>query len=292
MRLRNYLALALLALGMTACTTASNPEVTGMSFSSTPLTGKVIWHDLITEDSAAARVFYSGLFGWTFDEADTPDRDDYLVARLGDVYVVGIKEIAAPADGSNYSRWLPYVSVPDVDTALARSVSGGGSIAVAARDVPLGRVAAIIDPQGAVIGLATSAYGDPDDQTTKASPGRPVWTELLAADVAGAADFYAALGNYKVNTVDRRGGEYTFLANDGVDRAGVMQKPSDQIQTQWLTSFGVSDPVAAAIKAESLGGKIILPVSADVRDGTMAIVTDPTGAVLVLQQWSVVQGEG
>lgn len=292
MRLKHYLTLALLALGAAACTTASRPEATGMSFSSAPLTGKIIWHDLITEDTASAQAFYSGLLGWTFENVEASDRKDYVVARLGDIYVGGIKEIPAPADGSSYSRWLPFVSVPDVDAAVARGVAAGASVAVAARDVALGRVAAIIDPQGAVVGLATSTYGDPDDRTTLASPGKPIWTELLADDATTAAAFYAALGNYRVKTIQRRGGEYTILSSDGVNRAGVMQKPSEQIKPQWLTSFGVSDPAAAAKRAEALGGKIILPASADLRDGTMAIVTDPSGAVLVLQQWSTTQGEG
>jgi predicted enzyme related to lactoylglutathione lyase len=52
----------------------------------------------------------------------------------------------------------------------------------------------------------------------------------------------------------------------------------------WLTSFGVADPAAAAMLAESLGGKVLLAPSPEVREGTMAIVADPSGAVVVLQQ--------
>ena len=46
----------------------------------------------------------------------------------------------------------------------------------------------------------------------------------------------------------------------------------------------LTDPAVAAAKAESLGGKILLPVSPQVREGTMAVIQDPTGAVLVLQK--------
>ena len=54
----------------------------------------------------------------------------------------------------------------------------------------------------------------------------------------------------------------------------------------WLTYFGVEDPAAAAASAESLGGRIVLQASPDVREGSMSVVTDPSGAVLVLQRWT------
>ena len=39
-------------------------------------------------------------------------------------------------------------------------------------------------------------------------------------------------------------------------------------------------------RAEELGGQILVPVSPEVREGTMAVVADPTGALLVLQNWT------
>lgn len=284
---RIFIVFALLLMAVTACTTASRPDLTGMSFSSEPLLGKVIWHDLITEDLDSARHFYGELLGWTFEDFNGGRGEDYIIARKDDVIVAGLLAIDAPADDENYSRWLPYISVDDVDAALSRSIAGGASVVATARDVSLGRVAAIIDPQGAVVGLARTTIGDPDDTTTAAAPGRPVWTELLANDPQAAAAFYGSLAKYDARTITRRGGEYTILANGGVDRVGIFQNPADGEYTPaWITAFGVNDPAAAAAKAESLGGTIILPVSAELRDGTTAVVTDPSGAILVLQSWS------
>ncbi len=284
---RLLVVLAVLLMGATACTTASRPDLTGMSFSSEPLLGKVIWHDLITEDLDSARNFYGELFGWTFENVSRDGGGEYIVARKGDVIVAGLLAIDAPADDENYSRWLPYISVDDVDAALSRSLAGGASVAAAARNVGFGRVAAIIDPQGGVVGLARTTIGDPDDTTTAAAPGRAVWTELLADDPQAAATFYASLAKYDARTITRRGGEYTILASSGVDRVGIFQNPADGEYTPaWITAFGVNDPAAAAAKAESLGGTILLPVSAELRDGTTAVVTDPSGAILVLQSWS------
>jgi predicted enzyme related to lactoylglutathione lyase len=258
-----------------------------MSFSSEPLLGKMIWHDLITEDIDSARKFYGELLGWTFEDSSGGRNREYVVARKGDVIVAGLLAVDASTDGEIYSRWLPYMSVDDVDAALSRSIAGGASVAVTARNVSIGRVAAIVDPQGAVIGLARSTVGDPDDLTTAAAPGHPVWTELLADDPQAAAAFYGSLAEYDARTITRRGGEYTVLASGGVDRVGIFQNPAVGDYTPvWITAFGVNDPAAAAAKAESLGGTIILPVSAELRDGTTAVVTDPSGAILVLQSWS------
>ncbi len=270
-----------------ACTTATPPDLTGMSFSNEPLLGKVMWHDLVTEDINAAQEFYAGLFGWTFENSSGARGENYVLARNNNVYVAGMVAIDAAKNGDNYSRWLPYISVADVDAAVSSSVSAGASIAGEARNVNIGRVAAIVDPEGAVIGLARSNIGDPDDLTTAAEPGRPVWTELLANDPKTAAAFYSSLAGYEAHTIPRRGGEYTVLSSNGIHRSGIFKNPADEKYTPvWITAFGVVDPAAAAAKAQSLGGTIILPVSAQLRDGTTAVITDPSGAILVLQQWS------
>jgi predicted enzyme related to lactoylglutathione lyase len=280
-----YLAVFLLASGLAACVTASTPDMSGMSFASAPLPGKVIWNDLINEEIDASRRFYGGLLGWTFEAASGPGRQDYVLAKSGDIYAAGFVPIDRPVDGKRLSRWLPYLSVTDVDQAVATGVGAGASVAVAARDVNLGRVAAIVDPEGAVVGVARSDIGDPDDKTTAAAPGRVVWTELLSNDSENAATFYRSIASYDVRSVERRGGTYMLLGNGGIDRAGILANPSADWDPVWLTYFGVTDPVAATNNAVELGGKILLPVSPELRESSMAVVTDPSGAILVLQKW-------
>jgi len=270
---------------LAACSAKNDPDLSGMSFSEEPLVGKVVWNDLITEDIDAARAFYGGLFGWTFETSSRGGRE-YVLARSGDVYVAGMVAVDPPTDGSDLSRWVPYVSVENVDEAVSRAVADGGSVAVTPRDVSLGRVAAIVDPEGAVIGLARSEIGDPDDRTTAGAPGRVVWTELLSNDSEAAAAFYGAVVGYDVKPIARRGGTYTMLANRGVDRAGILQNPTENWDPVWLTYIGVEDPAAAAARAEAFGGEVLLAASPDVREGSLAVVADPTGAVLVLQKSS------
>jgi uncharacterized protein len=277
--------LVLLAATLVGSCAAAPPDLGDMSFSNEPLLGKAVWHDLITEDLDAARRFYGGLFGWSLESATAAGGRDYVLARNGDIYVAGFVEAAARNDGRKVSRWLPYISVSNVDSAVERALTAGGATIVSPRNVGFGRVAAITDEEGAVVGLARSSIGDPDDTTTTGRVGSVVWNELLAADSTEAARFYERVFGYQARGIERRGGDYILLHASGNERAGILGKPVPEWESQWLTYFGVADPAAAAVRAEALGGRIVIPASPELREGTVAVVTDPSGAVLVLQQW-------
>ena len=56
-----------------------------------PKYGKFVWHDLITDDPAAARDFYSGLLGWSFERANRPSGGSYtLILSEQGRYVGGL----------------------------------------------------------------------------------------------------------------------------------------------------------------------------------------------------------
>jgi uncharacterized protein len=275
---------ALLLALPTGCASTPGIDTSAMSFSHEPLVGKVVWNDLVTQDLDVARHFYGELFGWTFEQTTAPGGQPYLLARSGRIFVAGMVAVSSPSRTVVLSRWLPYMSVSDVDASVAKATAGGAKTLVDARDVSLGRVAVIEDKEGAVLGLARSRIGDPDDTTTAPGPGRVVWTELLANDPAAASEFYHTVIGVTAHTIERHGGPYTLLSERGTNRAGILQNPSDDAAPVWLTYFGVEDLVSAAGRVEALGGKVILPPSPQLRDGTMAVVTDPTGALFALQK--------
>jgi predicted enzyme related to lactoylglutathione lyase len=290
-RARNGLAAPLVA-GLTAlllavptgCVSTSGIDTSAMSFSQEPLVGKVVWNDLSTQDLDVARRFYGGLFGWTFEQSTAPGGQPYLLARSGRIFVAGLVAVNSPSKDVVLSRWVPYMSVSHVDTSVARATAAGATVLVSARDVNLGRVAVIQDKEKAVLGLARSRIGDPDDTTTAPAPGRVVWTELLSNDPAAASQFYQTVTGVTARTIERHGGPYTLLSERGTDRAGILKNPSDDAVPVWLTYFGVADPVSAAARVEALGGRVILSPSPQLRDGTMAVATDPTGALFALQK--------
>jgi predicted enzyme related to lactoylglutathione lyase len=57
------------------------------------------------------------------------------------------------------------------------------------------------------------------------------------------------------------------------------------VQPNWLPAIRVADLNAMVARAVSLGGRVILAPRPDMRNGTIAIIGDPTGAALTLQQW-------
>lgn len=281
MRLLPALALALV---IGACSATAPGPAAGFSLSKEPLPGKFVWHDLVTDDLDKARRFYGGLLGWKFERSTHPLGGDYTLITLDGQYVGGMVRLEDPAE-ADYSRWLPYLSVADVDAAVRFAETAGGTAVVAPLELGnIGRAAAITDPQGAVVGLLRSRVGDPDDSIGPAA-GRIVWDEMLAADQATAADFYGSLASLEVSTISRRGGEYTLLRAQGRDRAGVMERPDPRVTPLWLTYFAVDDVAAAARRVTELGGEVLLAPSPDLREGQMAVVTDPGGAILALQQW-------
>jgi len=283
-RFQGFLILTLLVF-ITACATTIAPELSGISLSDKPLTGKFIWHDLITTDLEADKRFYSGLFGWRYEQRKGPKGKTYTLAKSGEHYVAGMVIEEKRKDGADVSRWLGYLSVADVALTVSENVAAGGATIVKPLEVgDFVRVAAITDPQGAVLGLAQSHIGDPDDSIA-AARGRVVWNELLAADTAAAARFYQALVGYEVNVLERYDGKYTMLSADGVRRAGLLGNPLEGGEPLWLTYFGVSDVKATTSRVVGLGGRVLMPPSADIRDGKLALVIDPSGALLALQQW-------
>ena len=281
---RYGLIAVLLVLVVSACSSIQAPlDTSGLSLSPTPLYGKFVWHDLMTEDLAAVKPFYAGLLGWEFREAKAFDRP-YTLVKAGGRYVAGIVEVARPDPEKPVSQWLAYLSVPEVDGAVHKTVGSGGVIVVGARDVPgIGRAAVVTDPEGAPLGLLRSDIGDPDDSTGN-TLGQFLWMELLADDPEAAAAFYKALAGYEVEKVEIGGGPYRVL-RAGVDRAGILGNPVKGAPPVWLTYVVVEDPLAASEKAAELGGRVLLAPSPKVRKGTLALIEDPSGAVLALQKW-------
>ena len=136
MTIKRIAALLIATVLISSCSATRESDLTAMSFSDEPLTGKIIWHDLITHDMASAQRFYGELFGWTFESRGSRGGREYVVAHADDVYVAGILQVDRPEQGNHHSRWLPYMSVDDVDAALDRAVAGTSGLFERTRGLP------------------------------------------------------------------------------------------------------------------------------------------------------------
>lgn len=278
------IAMSLVLVLLAACAQQDGPG-REVALTDAPKFGKFIWHDLITDDVERAKSFYGPLLGWSFEETERPSGGPYtLIVSSEGQYVGGMVALDDPDGEEDYSRWLAYYAVPDVDQAAEDTVAAGGQLLARPRDAGVvARVAAVRDPQGAVVGLIRSKIGYPVDQLALGT-GDVAWNELITAEPAGAAEFYAGLSRSEVRETQRSGVMVTMLHNEGRHRASVLQRPDEQVQPLWLTYFAVPDAATAAGRARDLGGSVLVEASEDVRDGNVALVIDPSGAVFGVQR--------
>jgi len=284
---RSFAALAL-ALSFAAglllshgCSTSSAPA--GKAAANNP--GKFVWHDLTTDDPAASKKFYSALLGWEYSETTVLGRP-YSVARLGKTPVGGI-HAPNPDRGKTASHWLSYISVADVEVTVTRAKAAGGDVLAGPVDVgTVGRAAVLKDPQGAPFGLVRLSAGDPPDPP-KPVEGTFFWNEYLTHDLTATLAFYNGLFPYEVTTTkSEENAAYVVLKNDRA-RAGVFRLPDSksQVPPNWLPYVLVADPAGLAARVTGLGGRVLLEPSAQHRKGSLAIVADPSGAVVALQKF-------
>ncbi len=247
-------------------------------------TGKIVWYDLLTNDPAEAERFYRELFGWEF----TTDEDSvYSVITNGSTPIGGVAYTPKLRRQVSSSQWVSWISVPDVDGAVLELQDIGGLVHAGPQDLfERGRVAVVSDPQEALFALVTASGGDPDDE--EAPIGGWLWTELLTSDVDAALAFYAQMFDYEPEEIDAGiPTEYMLLSRDGRPRAGVFENPFEGVRPHWLPYVRVENPSALARRVESLGGRLIVEPREDIRGGSVAVIADPTGAVLAIQKWPV-----
>lgn len=105
------------------------------------------WIEALTSDVERTAPFYRELFGWTSETMPMPGMD-YTVFSNGGAPVAGMMAITREM-GSFPPHWGTYITVADVDAAVAATRSLGGKVYLEPHDVPtVGRMAGITSPQG------------------------------------------------------------------------------------------------------------------------------------------------
>lgn len=118
------------------------------------LPGRCSWNELVTTDQKAALPFYSSLLGWSSKEAmPMGEMGDYTFVDCGDVRLGAMMDRASPEQPL---KWTFYFAIPDVDAAVDKVKSGGGTVIMGPMDVPGGqRIIVAVDPQGASVGFVS-----------------------------------------------------------------------------------------------------------------------------------------
>ncbi|MFN0133497.1 MAG: VOC family protein [Phycisphaerales bacterium] len=129
--------------------------------------GTIGWMDLTIPDAEPVRRFYESVVGWASIGVDMGGYKDFaMTAPDSDRPVAGI----CHARGVNTGVppcWLLYVSVPDLDAALARVRRSGGDVVGTIRAGGGGRYCVIQDPSGAFAALYQSDSPPPPATKTR-----------------------------------------------------------------------------------------------------------------------------
>jgi predicted enzyme related to lactoylglutathione lyase len=241
--------------------------------------GTPSWVDVSAKDVKATAAFYSGLFGWEFQDAG-PDAGGYGMFTLGGKTVAGIGPLQAEGQPP---AWTTYVSTDSADAAVGRIQEAGGAVFMPPMDVmDAGRMAIAADPTGAVFGLWQPNLMKGADLVN--DPGAFCWNELSTRDTSAAIGFYEKVFGWKGDTSAFGDTTYTEFKLNDRSVAGMMPMGDNfpaEVPANWLVYFTVTDCDAAVAAAQQAGGGVATPPM-DIHIGRFAVLTDPNGAVFAV----------
>lgn len=247
-------------------------------------TGTTTWLDLGTTDLAAAQDFYTGLFGWTFEDAGE-EYGHYRMVRNGGALVGGAMDVAGMTcpDGDPLpSEWGVYLAVDDLDARLESARAAGAQVVVPAHDAGrAGRFAVVLDPAGNAIGLWQA--GEVEGYEFTAAAGSPVWFELMTHEVEVAERFYTEVLDATLVPMaeEMADDSFHYVTNGAQDEAtwglGDATGVIPEGEGGWRIYYAVDACDAAVERITELGGSL-LDGPVDSPFGRIATVADPTGA--------------
>jgi hypothetical protein len=275
---------AILAIGSPAAARAGTFPPLNSPMTVDSHSGKFVWAELFTTDAAAATKFYTGVFGWTAVTLNQHDVD-YTVFSNGDHPVAGMRQRSSSAL-KRTSRWINYIAVTDIASALSTATTAGGVVRAPALDFPdIGSEAIITDNEGCPVGLLQSDSGDSADK--EPSAGEWSWFHLHVKNPQAAADFYKQVFNYAVAQDARMAGKNELLlSSDGINRAGISPMPNrEDFKRGWLGVIRVSSLDDTLARVPAFDGEVIVPPHAASFGSRFAVIADPSGGAVGLVEY-------
>ena len=234
--------------------------------------GVPCWVDNLVPDPAKAMAFYGELLGWEFDG---PGPGDYYVAKVRGRDVAGVGQ--APPGVS--PGWNTYVSV----ASAKDTVSAADSVVVEPLDaLPAGRLAALEDPAGAIIGLWEPVERLGCQLVNEASAY--AMSALHTPEPEAAARFYHDVFGWETDefapgvSLFRLPGYVGGEPAQPVPRDVIAVLAKDDGPARWSVDFWVGDVDALAGRVAGLGGNVVVPPF-DSIPTRQAVLADPFGAV-------------
>ncbi len=107
----------------------------------------LVWNELQTRDSEAAKAFYGAVFGW----AAKADENGYVTYAVNDRIQAGMLQMDENWPETVPANWVTYFMVEDVQAAANKAQELGGTLMMPPTPAgEMGTFALIQDPQGGV----------------------------------------------------------------------------------------------------------------------------------------------
>ncbi len=242
-------------------------------------TTKPTWVDLVTPNLEKTQSFYKSLFGWTYLET-TVNGVNVALIKKQDVAIGSIIEIKK----AKASVWMPAasVSMSDLKTMTEKLIANGakkafGPIQYSDR----GTQVLFEGAQGEEFSLISGNPFEAKNVRTK-DDGTFMGSELWADNVNDASRFYQYAFSVQVEQENFSGKPYWFLEKQGKRIAGMINNPITNQSSQWVTYIYSANPEMLSRKIESLGGTVIAAPTSALRNGKVAVVQDPYGAIFCI----------
>ena len=112
--------------------------------------GALCWAEVNTRDPDAVDTFYQALFGYRQTRVEAGEQFDYTAWSLGNADPVAGRLTMTDAWEGIPPHWMVYFAAADTDRAADLVQSAGGQVQHGPFDSPHGRIAVVVDPNGAV----------------------------------------------------------------------------------------------------------------------------------------------
>ncbi|HYW31773.1 MAG TPA: VOC family protein [Gemmatimonas sp.] len=113
--------------------------------------GAMAWSEVNTRDIDRATSFYGNVFDLGASPMEGSPSPYNMLMQNGEP-VAGAMQMT-PEWGEMPPHWMPYFAVDSIDSAVKTVADNGGTVAHGPFDTPYGRMAVIIDPQGAAVSI-------------------------------------------------------------------------------------------------------------------------------------------
>ena len=247
--------------------------------------GNFVWLELATSDQAAAKNFYTALFGW--QATDTPMGPDqlYTMFRLNGRDAAGGFQLSGQERGIP-PHWQLYIAVDNVDTSASRAAELGAKLIHAGLDIPtVGRMAVLEDTTGAIVSLFQP--GNHKGMGIVGEPGAFCWADLQTRDRDAAARFYSALLGWQfLPGKDKDLNGYLHIRNGEAYIGGLPEARTlpPHVPPHWLPYIQTIDCAGVTARAKELGASILVPPMTIEGQLHFSVIADPQGAVFALFQ--------